>query len=436
MGLACLLTLGLPSAPRVLVDNGGWCWYQDERAIVVGDAVLFGSVAHRRGPGGAERHGNIELTAWDLGTGFCRTVVLHERLEADDHNVPALLRRPDGRLLAVYTKHSSDALIRWRVTAEPGTIGAWQPEATAERPTRVCYSNLLRLAAENDGRGRLHNFYRGEGFDPNVMISDDDGATWRYGGHLLVNPGDERGRIRPYVKYAGNGTDTLHFVTTEGHPAAEPRTSLYHGFLRGGVIHRSDGTPLRALADGPVDPAELTCVYRGGPHNKAWTIDLHLDAAGRPYTVYSVHHHDLDHRYRYARWDGSRWHDFPLAFAGRRLYRGEDHYTGLAALDPGHPGVVCIATDADPVTGSPLLSAADGQRHWELFWGETGDGGATWRWSALTRDSTEDNLRPVLPADPAGRRPLLWLRGEYTRYTDYRLQAVGVVLRPAGGSEP
>lgn len=106
-----------------------------------------------------------------------------------------------------------------------------------------------------------------------------------------------------------------------------------------------------------------------------------------------------------------------MAHAGRRLYAGEDDYTGLAAIDPSDTGVVVISTDADPVTGEPLISEADGVRHYELFLGTTPDSGRSWSWRPLTADSTRDNLRPVFAGGE--RRVLVWLRGEYRSYTDY-----------------
>src|SRR5947208_1248376 len=75
----------------------------------------------------------------------------------------------------------------------------------------------------------------------------------------------------------------------------------------------------------------------------------------------------------------------------------EDDYTGLAALDPNNADVVYISTDAEPVTGTPLVSTADGERHHELFRGTTRDFGATWSWEPITANSTMDNLRPLVP---------------------------------------
>ena len=239
---------------------------------------------------------------------------------------------------------------------------------------------------------------------------------------------------RPYVKYASNGVDRIDFVTTEGHPLEYKKTSIYHGFIREGAVHRSDGSLVRKLSDGPVAPEELTRIYAGDLDHAAWTMDLHLDNAGHPYTVYSVqmNRDPNDNRFRYARWDGKQWHDHAVAFAGTYLCPGEIHYTGLACLDPQNPDVLYISTNADPVTGEPLLSKADGKRHYEIFRGRTRDGGASWKWESITRDSTQDNLRPIVPICGGGVRathasPLLWLRGTYSMYTNYDLDIVGII---------
>ena len=60
--LVLLLAQALPAAaggPIVLNDDGGWCWFQDERALVVGDTLLVGSVASGRDD--PERRGKMGL---------------------------------------------------------------------------------------------------------------------------------------------------------------------------------------------------------------------------------------------------------------------------------------------------------------------------------------------------------------------------------------
>jgi len=430
LALAVSARAGDDPAGKVIVfnDNGGWCWFQDERVIARDDTLLIGSVADASGSGGAERDGNIEVVIYDVARGKGNRQILSRGLRpADDHNSPALLTLPDGRTVAVYSRHGGDRLMRWRICAA-GNPTSWTPEQTADLGAGVTYSNVFRLAGE---AGRLYNFHRGRGFDPNVAISEDGGISWTYFAHLLENPDDPTDRIRPYLKYASNGRDTIHFVASEAHPQQSVSTSLFHGFLRGGKIFRTDGTAVKDLRAGGVDPAALTRVFAGDPGHRAWPCDLELDQAGNPVAVYSVHLTDDDHRYRYARWDGTRWKDHEIAFAGTRLYRGEEHYTGLASIDPNHPGVVCISANVDPATGKQILSAADGKRHYEVFRGITRDGGATWAWTAITRDSMVDNIRPTVPAWDGKRTAILWLRGTYTSYTDYDLDVVGIIEHDA-----
>jgi hypothetical protein len=106
------------------------------------------------------------------------------------------------------------------------------------------------------------------------------------------------------------------------------------------------------------------------------------------------------------------------------LYAGEVDYTGLATIDPDDLSTIFISTNANPRTGRPLISKADGKRHWEIFRGQTRDGGQTWKWTPITRDSTADNIRPIVPPWP-GRQIILWLRGEFRTYRDYNLDVVG-----------
>ncbi|MGV3531705.1 MAG: hypothetical protein ACO1QR_04995, partial [Chthoniobacteraceae bacterium] len=161
----------------------------------------------------------------------------------------------------------------------------------------------------------------------------------------------------------------------------------------------------------------------GSPDQVAWMTDIHLDDKEHPVILFTVQRGSGglpprqggdDHRFHYARWDGTRWHQQEIAYAGKRLYPFEDDYTGLGAIDPQDVNQLVISTDADPVTGKPLVSATDGKRHHELFRGRTTDGGKTWSWHPLTRDSDADNLRPLIPSwNDANRLALVWMRGTY-----------------------
>jgi hypothetical protein len=120
----------------------------------------------------------------------------------------------------------------------------------------------------------------------------------------------------------------------------------------------------------------------------------------------------MDLRYHYARLGPGGWRTEEIAHAGTRLYAGEDDYSGLGALDPNNPDVLYISTDADPVTGAPLISTADNTRHYELFRGER-SGNGKWTFTPFTRNSAFDNLRPLIPNWKDRRTALVWMRGAY-----------------------
>ncbi|UKA68621.1 BNR-4 repeat-containing protein [Arthrobacter sp. FW306-05-C] len=231
----------MPADPITINDNGAWCWFQDERALVdpVTNTLLAGSVAAPDGPGGESRGGNIEIAVLDLATGQSTVHVLHQRLEPDDHNAPALLIRPDGRYLAMYAKHKTDNFSRWRISTRPHDASEWGPEECFDWTELAAgrgatYSNLHRLDAES----RVYNFVRAINDDPTMMVSEDDGSSWSYGGKLFTRP--KIGYVNGYTRYVGNGTDRIDLITTDHHPR-DFNNSIYHGFIRDNALHDGQG---------------------------------------------------------------------------------------------------------------------------------------------------------------------------------------------------
>jgi hypothetical protein len=424
-----------------LNDNGAWSWFMDPRVIVNEGKLIIGSV---RAVGSNQanvsdpRSGNVEVSVYDIENGTAKTVVLHPHLEQDDHNAPAFFVRPDGRYLAVYSKHAKERRMYYRISEAHNPL-AWGPASVAETPgdnaawagNNATYANLFRMPD-----GRLYNFIRAFHHDPNYMFSDDDGQTWKYGGRWLYG----KGGYSPYLKFADNGKGTIHFIATEDHPRNFDN-SLYHGYVRDGAMFKTDGTRVGALStstDTTFATWDFTKVFQGAPDAVAWMVDIELDLSERPYVQFSTLRDGrglprgqggMDLRYHYARLDATGWHHEEIAHAGRRLYPTEDDYSGLGALDPNNPDVLYISTDADPVTGAPLVSAADKERHYELFRGERGANGK-WTWTPFTRNSTFDNLRPVIPKWNDRRTAIAWMRGSYVHNQGEWYSAVVAAIVP------
>ncbi|HEX6960971.1 MAG TPA: BNR-4 repeat-containing protein [Lacipirellula sp.] len=407
-------------------DNGAWSWFEDERAIVdtAAGKIIVSSVAAAAGAGGASRSGDVDVAAYDLATGAVTQFVLNENLQVDDHNSAALWRRPDGRYLAMYSRHGSDAFTRWRISTHSGDISSWGPEQTFNNGAGTTYSNLHYLPNDNGGAGRLYNFTRTIGFDPNILVSSDLGDTWSYGGRLLQE-GDASDR--PYLRYFSDG-EKVHLIATEQHPR-DFDNSIYHAYVQDGVLYSSTGSRVDGnLFDaGAAEPEDLTPIFTTGTSvggavmRHGWTLDVAIDDAGLPYAVFQMRadNSSLDHRFFYARFDGSVWSVNELAKAGGYLYASENDYTGLAALDPHDPNRLFISTKIDPRTQVTMP-------RYEIFEGVTTNGGADWTWAPITYNSTADNLRPIVPRWDDEHTALLWMRGNYSTYTNYDLAIVGL----------
>ena len=407
--------------------NGAWSWFEDERAIIdTTDPAQPLLLASTVSAGTGSEAGDVDLLWRNLASGQHGDFELANQFEQDDHDSAALYRRPDGRYLAMYSRHGTDTFTRWRISTNPRDPTAWGPEQTLTNGAGTTYNNVYHLPGDNGGQGRTYNFTRATNYDPTVQVSTNQGTSWTAAGKLLTEGGSSD---RPYVRYAASD-ERIFVLTTDRHPR-NFANSIYSGYVQNGVLYRMDGSVADAsvLDASGVAPATLTPVFANGSTfggtvmNRAWTTNLEVDATGNPVGIFTARANDsdLDHRFFYSRFDGREWHVNEIAKAGGYLYAAENDYTGLASIDPDNPNVVYLSTKIDPRTQA-------GTAKYELYKGFTADFGGSWAWTPLTVGSTVDNLRPVVPKWNGDSTAVLWMRGTYSTYTNWDTELVGMVL--------
>ncbi|MFV2069180.1 MAG: BNR-4 repeat-containing protein [Pirellulales bacterium] len=399
---------------RRFATGGGWCWFQDPRALIHNGKLIVGSVS-----GSGSQAGDVRCSVYDLEADReLGTFVLHPKLQSDDHSAPVFYVRPDRRILAVYASHTSPA--HYYRISEPGDPTRWQPEQTFKHPHSITYMNLYHHRSDDT----LYNFYRDTRgtYCPAYLTSKDHGTTWQPGGQLIFH-GFE-GRHRPYPRYWSDG-EFIHVSFTEAHPQ-EYRNGcgIYYAKFKAGKFHRADGSLIKDIRkDGPLLPREAETVFHGAPEHKAWTSSIVTGSQRRIYVAYSVNRSASDHRFRYAVWDGTRWADHEVAYAGPGLYPKAYDYTGLITIDPSDPGRVYFSTNVDPAHGTCNTSG----KH-EMYEAATADLGKTWKFTALTWNSSATNMRPVCVAGEK-HVAVLWMHGRYSTYVDYDTDIVGFIRR-------
>ena len=418
-GLCLLLATGgdlaAPAAaepPKLRSLGGGaWCWFGDPRG------VHHRGASNRTYLGWIDREGDVKVASYDHATRWRTTAVVRWGLEIDDHDNPSLHVLPGGKVMVFYSRHGGKRMY-YRVSRRPEDVTAWGPERTI--PTNspggrgYTYPNPVTLSAE---RNPLWLFWRGGNYQPTFSTSGDRGETWSKARTLIEHAGQ-----RPYVKYASNGRDKIHFAFTQSHPE-RLNTNIYYARYARGALRRADGTRVRSLAKLPLAPREADKVY--DTRRRSWVHDIALDAKGRPIIVFASFASRTEHYYHYARWTGTRWVQHEMVAAGGSFadHGEEPYYSGGITLDHENPSVVHLSRE---VAGAHEIET------WR-----TPDGGATWTQQAVTSESGVENVRPVAPRGLSSfddDMSLVWMRGDYEHWLSYRTNITTRLLN--GGNIP
>lgn len=404
------------------IQNGAWCWFQDERAIVdtVKEKLVIGSTNSNAG---------VDVVIYDLKKKSIDSKKAFGKLSyLDDHNSPGLCIGPDGNYVAIWAHHYDEYNSHYSIF----NGSSWSNEAKFDwskipggTDYTIAYSNVYYLSKEK----RMFNFARANDRAPNFLYSDDAGKTWSFGGQLTTNSSSTYNK--GYYKYWSNAVDRIDMVFTEQHPR-DDTTSIYHGYIQGGKVYSTDGK----LADDDIyDRTKIptfsafTKVYA---HNtkmgdltmgRCWQSDLMRFEDSTIAILFEAraNNSENDHRNFFARYDGKEWKITYIGKAGGPMYSSEQDYTGLGALCPDDPNRIYISSPFNP--GDDNSKA--GKR--EIWRGATTDNGATWKWEAVTSNSSSDNFRPIVPKWTRGKEALLWWRGTYTTAQNFNTNVVGII---------
>ncbi len=432
-------------------DNGGWCWYQDDKIIYDPTAgnIITSTSAHGNGFGGVggARSGDVDATTFHIDTGKRTRALMAERGN-DDHNMGGLWIRPDGRYLHLYCPHYSPSTTYYRLATNPNNGSAWDPEQSYNWTTiggpsgggNLTYTNLHYLSAEGTGQGRLYNIVRWNSSRPNISYSDNNGVDWHYAGKLSEAVGPS-GYSYYYHKFRSNGVDRIDFICTEQHPR-DYNNSVYHGYIKNGKSYNSFGVEMdnsifdqTAPGTNLFTPVWLTTTPAADVCHTGWTNELELDKNGYPVCLYQTRYGTTpwgqssgnwgntgcaDHRFFYGRFDGTKWTSTELCKIGVGLHWAEQDYTGMGCIHPDDANLIYVSTNYDPVTDVNI------GKH-EIFKGVTYDNGATWNWTQITFDSTVDNIRPAIPQWNANNTAVFWERGDFPVQGQFDMVLVGLV---------
>lgn len=379
-----------PTFTLTTTTDGGWTQASDPHAVYSSGKTFFGYVDGT--------NGNIEVRSYTHATEtVSASFSLHAALQVDTHAAPALIVRPDGRLVAAYSAHDG-ATMYVRRSTNVGDVSAWQTEQDLDATLGgldYTYPHLHYVGTT------LYLFYRDwQGGNTGVLCystSADDGVTWSAQTQLYKNAGKSA-----YWKIDSDGS-RIDIATTDGRdPPDAPPTKIYHFYIEGGVRKKSDGTTISASL--PLGPSDLTLVYDGAA-GVGWAHDI--VAGANPVFTYAVLDTPTTNSWRYARWTGDSWNLKAIASSGGTIDTG---FAASVVLDHSDP----MKVYAPVKVGS----------RWEMY--RFADNGASFTSYALTTSSAADHLYPTTVRDHGTGLTAMWLYGTYTTYLDFDFGIVGV----------
>jgi hypothetical protein len=372
--------------PAVFSVDGGWSWFSDPRAIVIGDGLAVGAI---RGDGRLLVYDMQSSTGVDLrGSTF----------DVDDHANPSLLHRSsDGKILVAASAHNGTAIYTYLSTNpdDPTAFGAeTNIDAQLGGDDGYSYDFLIQLTGEvNDP---IYLFFRGTSAGTRhfyYSTSTDQGATWAARTRLLDNNGDSVSHA-PYVKAVPNGDDRIDFFCTDGHPANTATNSIYHFYYEGGAFKDTGGSTLTL----PIAVAtDLTPLY-DGTTDHAWIHDAAISGTGNPACVFATFPTTTDHRYHYRKWNGTTWDGAQVCTAGGYLTAAEVYYSGGIAIDPDNVNIVYASREIN-------------QEH-QIWRYVTADDGDTWDAGEQITQGPR-SFRPHLVRNATVEPRLLYMSGDY-----------------------
>ncbi|MBE7066758.1 MAG: hypothetical protein E7385_04310 [Ruminococcaceae bacterium] len=323
--------------------------------------------------------------------------------EKDDHNSAALTILPNGKILAVYARHSADKFIRWRISNEPEDITSFGEEQRITSGGTVTYIQLHKISdseyrifyrySMSHWSTRIYNWVEDTWTDEIVWLTEPLGKQF----YLWTQEDKQEGKINVFMT---------------AHPVNGPDQNIRYGYFdEDGKIYTTGDKllgDLNVAATNVLSPRDFDVVYEAkeGEHTRLYDVSYMGDRVG---VLYGVGNDGYNSKYYYAYYDNAKgqWVNNYICDSGKAAVVGNMYFGGLS-FDKKDMQTLYVA-----------------RREGDLYRMEkwtTTDYGATWSAPVVIDESTSATkiiMRPIIPYNASEDIDVIYIKGRYPTYLTY-----------------
>lgn len=338
--------------------------------------------------------GDVKVGSYDHATNtMSSATTLHSGFSPADGTIHVaasiVVRSSDHKLVAVYAAQGAQPYCRISTNAEDET--AWGTENAIM--TSVALYTYSFLAEWTGGTlVYLSRFYSsGDAiFKWSYATSTDGGATWGSQADILIPDATNAS----YLYALAYGTK-LHIFTTDTNRTSGNPSSVYHCYLEGTTLYKSDGTSIAGPYPVAASAGTLVQNASGG---SARCNGIAFDGSGNPAAILLINDSDASttNTAKVATWNGSSWDLSTVAGQNGRV--DSNNFVASAQIVKNDPTVVYLPVKVGSYFELQKYVKSAG----------------TWSATSVTSGSSADNAMPETPLNADAGLAVVWGQGTYT----------------------
>lgn len=351
--------------------------------------------------------GALMISAYNHATGDIEHGQVAKFKLVDDHNSCGVQILPNGKILAVYSRHNADNKIRWKISKNAEDVTSFGEEQYVECEKKVTYAQLHRISDEeyrilyramNCWGTMVYNWVE-DSWSEEVLWLKEGGGQY----YVWTQEDATKGRINIFMT---------------SHPKTGNDQNVRYGYYdMNGKLYNMAGEQIGDLnvqQEKVSDPRIFDVIYQAaeGEHTRLYDASFMGEKIGVMYGVGQSGEDTSKYYYAYYDEDSKQWVNNFICDSGQWIVEGNMYFGGVA-FDKKDMQTIYV-------------TRREGFFYRIERW-KTNDYGATWEIEKVIEESTERGvvfMRPMIPYNAHDDIDVFYIKGYYPSYSKFNTDLI------------